>query len=250
MGCEEWRGELDSYLDGELDTAQAGDLMAHLRTCPDCTADILSKVRIKRSVQAAGKRYVPSAEFRSQFFRSVGKQSLAQKPRRWVFALLPAFLLVVVALLAGSYMARQRTANDRVYSELADLHVATLASSTPVDVVSTDRHTVKPWFQGKIPFTFNLPELGASQFSLIGGRVFYLGQTPGAHLIYQLRKHELSVFIVPDSATEVSRFSPAAGNAFTFQTETWAENGLRYFVLGDVNADDVQALAKLLKDAK
>ena len=79
-------------------------------------------------------------------------------------------------------------AESQVFSEIADLHVATLASSSPVDVISTDRHTVKPWFQGKIPFAFNLPELQNSEFSLLGGRMTYLDQTPGAHLIYDAAK--------------------------------------------------------------
>ena len=86
-------------------------------------------------------------------------------------------------------------AADQVFSEIADLHVATLASSSPVDVISTDRHTVKPWFQGKIPFAFDLPELQNSEFSLLGGRMTYLDQTPGAHLIYDVRKHHISVFV-------------------------------------------------------
>jgi anti-sigma factor RsiW len=250
MPCKEWRSELDIYLDGELESAKAADLMAHLRACPDCTAEILSKVQMKRSVQAAGKRYAPSAEFRSKILKSVQKQSAARQPRRWSLLLIPAFAIILAAFFVTSYVSRERTANGRLYSELADLHVATLASSAPVDVVSTDRHTVKPWFQGKIPFTFNLPELAGSQFSLLGGRVFYLEQTPGAHLIYQLRKHEISVFIVPEQGAEMSRFPFGTASAISFQTETWTQNGLRYFVLGDVNAEDIQALAKLLKDAK
>lgn len=68
-------------------------------------------------------------------------------------------------------------------SEVADLHIATLASANPIDVVSTDRHTVKPWFAGKIPFTFNLPELQNSPFTLLGAKVSYLNQSPGAHSI-------------------------------------------------------------------
>jgi anti-sigma factor RsiW len=73
--------------------------------------------------------------------------------------------------------------------------VATIASANPVDVVSTDRHTVKPWFAGKIPFTFNLPDLQGSAFTLVGGRVSYLRQSPGAELIFKIRQHQVSVFI-------------------------------------------------------
>jgi anti-sigma factor RsiW len=127
--------------------------------------------------------------------------------------------------------------------------VSTLASSSPVDVISTDRHTVKPWFQGKIPFTFNLPELQGSEFTLLGGRVTYLAQTPGAQLIYQIRKHEISVFIFQDRGAETESLSSGPVRAVSFNMENWTQNGLRYFVVGDVSAEDIRALSKLLQAA-
>jgi anti-sigma factor RsiW len=249
MACEQWRKQLDLYLDGELPSSESGALTAHVRECPACAGAILERVQLKRSVQVAGKRYAPSAELRSKITKQIASSSKAGIARRWRLAFIPAFAIVVIALLLGSYVTQQRTARRRVYSELADLHVATLASSTPVDVLSTDRHTVKPWFQGKIPFTFNLPELAGSNFTLIGGRVFYLEQTSGAHLIYQIRKHEISVFILPDRAAEVQRMSSGMASFLSFQMDTWTQNGLRYFVVGDVSADDIHALGKLLHDA-
>jgi anti-sigma factor RsiW len=126
--------------------------------------------------------------------------------------------------------------------------VATLASSSPVDVVSTDRHTVKPWFQGKIPFSFNLPELQDTGFTLVGGRMTYLDQTPGAQLIYDVRKHHISVFVFPDRSLEArldqNSVSP---KKLPFNMETWSQDGLRYFVVGDANAADIDNLAKLFK---
>ncbi|MGA9392916.1 MAG: hypothetical protein WBV69_20975 [Candidatus Sulfotelmatobacter sp.] len=134
---------------------------------------------------------------------------------------------------------------------MADLHVATLASSTPVDVLSSDRHTVKPWFLRKIPFTFNLPELAAgSEFTLVGGRVAYLEQVPSAHLIYQIRKHYISVFILPDRSSAIREFAPGTATNFSFQTASWTENGLRYFLIGDVGAADLQKLSEMLRDSK
>jgi anti-sigma factor RsiW len=249
MACEQWRSQLDSYLDGELPSAAAGDLIAHLRGCPGCTAEVLARVRIKRSVQLAGKRYAPGVEFRNKITKTFAKKPRLGNLRRWSLALIPALVIVITAFFLNAYVGRERTARQRVYSELADLHVATLASATPVDVLSTDRHTVKPWFQGKIPFTFNLPELAGSPFSLIGGRVFYLEQVSGAHLIYQVRKHEISVFILPDRVGALESLPSGAANSFSFQTETWTQKGLRYFVVGDASADDIRALAKLLRDA-
>ena len=206
MVCEAWKTQLDTYVDSELPREQMGKLDAHLRNCASCATELLARVQMKRSVHLAGKRYVPSAEFRHQI-----QQRIRSKPRRsfvglnWNMLTALAALLVVVGM-SVAYSGQQRSRQDRrVYSELADLHVATLASSSPVDVISTDRHTVKPWFQGRIPFTFDLPELHNSEFSLLGGRVTYLGQTPGAHLIYTLRKHEISVFIFPERAVPGDR---------------------------------------------
>jgi anti-sigma factor RsiW len=258
MVCESWKAQLDTYLDGELPAEQMRAFDAHVRGCPACAADSLSRVQMKRAIHVAGKRFAPSAEFRQRM-----QQSIAAKPRRnfswsgwqagWMVAA-AAVILAAMALTAtyvGTKSGESALSRDHVYSEIADLHVATLASSSPVDVVSTDRHTVKPWFQGKIPFAFNLPELQNTEFTLLGGRMTYLEQAPGAHLIYDVRKHHISVFVFEERALSLS--SQLAGESFTspknapFNMETWNQNGLRYFVIGDANAADIDGLAKLFK---
>ncbi len=250
MGCEEWRNKLDLYADGELSPAEASQLSAHMRSCAACATSALERVQLKRSVAVAGARYQPSAALREKITKTV-----AVKPRRvfgwqWRILAVPALLVLIASVGVNWYVGRESARRQRVYSELADLHVAALASATPVDVVSTDRHTVKPWFQGKIPFSFNLPELQGTEFTLLGGRVTYLAQTPGAHLIYQVRKHEISVFIFQDRGTETAALPSGPAHAMSFNMENWAQGGLRYFVVGDVSADDIQALSKLLQDAK
>lgn len=254
MACEQWTGKqsagkLAAYLDGELDPAEASVLGAHLRECAACAADALEQVQLKRSVQMAGKRYSASSEFRSRIAKSVASKPRRQTGWHWQILAVPALLLLIISMAVNFYVGRESARRQRVYSELADLHVAALASATPVDVVSTDRHTVKPWFQGKIPFSFNLPELQGSDFTLLGGRVTYLAQTPGAHLIYQIRKHEVSVFIFQNRGEETASASSGPVNALSFNVENWTQNGLRYFVVGDVGAADIEALSKLLRDA-
>ena len=192
MVCESWKAKLDTYLDGELSEEEMRTFDTHVRSCPSCSWDALARVQTKRAIQVAGKHFTPSAEFRKRV-----QQSIAPKPQSglrlgWMFAAAMAVILAVAALTSTYVGTRGR---DQVFSEIADLHVAMLASSSPVDVISTDRHTVKPWFQGKIPFAFDLPELQNTEFSLLGGRMTYLGQTPGAHLIYDVRKHHISVFV-------------------------------------------------------
>ena len=253
MACEQWRGKLDLYSDGELAPADEAALRAHLNSCAACAVDVLDRVQLKRSVHAAGKRYEPSAQLRAQIAKTVAKTTAKKAPSAnvwgWRIIFVPAVVMLIFALALNFYVGREHAGRERVYSELADLHVATLASATPVDVISSDKHTVKPWFQGKIPFTFNLPELPGSEFSLIGGRVTYLEQTPGAQLIYQVRKHEISVFIFPEHALPMPSLLAGPVNALSFNTESWTQNGLRYFVLGDASADDIRALSKLLRDA-
>jgi anti-sigma factor RsiW len=249
MACDQWRGDLDRYLDGELPAAEAAALAAHLRTCAACSGEVLERVQLKRTVQMAGSRYTPSAELRNRIAKKVGSKSKSGIAEWWRLILVPALVLVIAAFFLTGYIGQQRAARQRIYSELADLHVSTLASSTLVDVVSSDRHTVKPWFQGRIPFTFNLPELAGSDFALIGGRVAYLEQIPSAHLIYQIRKHYISVFILLDRAAEIKNLPSGTADTLSFHMETWTQNGLRYFVIGDASEGDLQRLSKLLRDA-
>jgi anti-sigma factor RsiW len=248
MVCESWKAKLDTYLDGELPSEEMRALDVHVHNCHSCSADAITRVQTKRAIQVAGRRFAPSAEFRRRI-----QQRVAAKPRwslspGWMFAAVAAVVLIVGAL-TSNYVGT-RSGSGQVFSEIADLHVATLASSSLVDVISTDRHTVKPWFQGKIPFAFDLPELQNSEFSLLGGRMTYLDQTPGAHLIYDVRKHHISVFVFQNRSLRLpaglndNSFSP---KDVSFKMETWSKDGLRYFVIGDASAADIDSLAKLFK---
>ena len=246
MTHELWTAQLDAYLDGELESGEMAKLDSHLRECPGCAAEGFRRLQWKKTIHsAAAQRYVADPKLRERIRGNISRE----KPvRRWWPAY--AVAMAVLLLLAGIAVLREgsrQERNNRIISELADLHVSTLASSTPVDVVSSDRHTVKPWFAGKIPFTFDLPELQGSPFELVGGRVSYLEQSPGAELIFHVRKHQISVFIFQERAMPV-RF-PNAGpiDARSFRLETWRHNDLRYFVIGDVAREDIQALSKLLK---
>ena len=175
---------------------------------------------------------------------------------------LPVLALLVVTLLGSIAVPQDTTLRSQsnvvvVPALVKDRQGGIAVSYThldvykrQVDVISTDRHTVKPWFQGRIPFAFNLPELQNSDFSLLGGRMTYLEQTPGAHLIYDARKHHISVFVFQ----ELSLPSKLSDNALqpgklSFNMETWSKGGLRYFVIGDASAADIDSLAKLFKAA-
>jgi anti-sigma factor RsiW len=245
MACEPWTEKLDAYLDGELPASEARALAEHLRGCAVCAAEALGKVQQKRAVQAAGQRSMPDPAFRARIQDSVA----ARRPFSWSLRWLPILATAAVMLVAGALFLTLRGSQQQLIGELVDQHVATLASLNPVDVVSSDRHTVKPWFAGKIPFTFNLPELQGSPFILVGGKVSYLGQSPGAELIFRVRQHQISVFIFQDRGPREEGETKAVRTALSFEVRTWHSNGLRYFVIGDASAQDLDNLCQLIKAA-
>jgi anti-sigma factor RsiW len=158
--------------------------------------------------------------------------------------------IVTALLVAALVLLQPRTGSD-VLAEVVDLHVSALASTTPVDVVSSDRHTVKPWFQGRLPFTFNLPELQNSEFRLLGGRMAYIEHSPAAQLLFGVRKHEISVFILQDSERLGKLLGKEkAARRLDFNLETWPQDGLRYIAVSDSNSADLEALSSLLRGAQ
>lgn len=248
MACDLATKKLDAFLDGELPEQETHSLEQHLKSCTDCAAQILSKVQMKQAIRAAGQRYSPDPAFRLKVQQGISRRGPFAL-NRLRFPVLAGPLLLVAVLVFVLILGRQPGTNRHQLDELADLHVATLASANPVDVVSTDRHTVKPWFEGKIPFTFNLPELQGTAFTLIGGKISYLDQSPGAELIFRLRQHQISVFIFQEKDLGSSRSADALQHAGSFTVRTWIQNGLRYFAVGDVSGADLDRLRELIQAA-
>ena len=244
-----WVSKLDLYVDGELAGGELKEVEAHLQACPTCAADALNRLQLKRMTQSAGHRFSARPEFRMKVAQSIDAAKSPSWAWRWAPVMAAAAVLVLMLIPGAIWLQHARS--EQALGELADLHVSTLASANPVDVVSSDRHTVKPWFQGKLPFTFNLPELEASRFKLIGGRLTYFQQSPGAQLLFDVGKHRISVFIFQNRA-ELGRLNSGSSLSrnLAFNTETWAEGGLWYFVVGDASPSDIHDLSELLRSAR
>lgn len=246
MNCTGWKDKLDAYVDGELPELESAAMDEHLRGCRDCAAEAFHRTQMKRATRAAAVRFAPPPGLQQRI-----EKSITPKRRRFAFLGSPtlAFAVALVLLVAVSAVVMvRRSAREQAVAELVDLHVAALASANPVDVVSTDRHTVKPWFQGKLPFTFNLPELVGSQYTLAGGKLVYFDHRPGAHLIFELHKHELSLFIVQQTGSAPAGLFSRAENGFSI--ESWTSNGLQYMIVSDAGAGDVHALGELMRGAE
>jgi anti-sigma factor RsiW len=249
MTCEQLRTRLSPYVDSGLADDELAEFESHLRGCASCANEAVGLLQMKRMTRAAATRYSPSPDFRLRMEQQIRAKQKPAWSALWMpklgMAAVAAVLLIAAVIFSVTHAARERT-----FAELADLHVTSLASANPVDVVSTDRHTVKPWFAGRIPFTFNLPELNGSEFSLAGGRVAYFHHNPGAQLLFNLRKHELSVFIFQERPGDVPLSPGTVDSAMlAFHIETWSQAGLRYFIVSDASASDVRALSELMKRA-
>jgi anti-sigma factor RsiW len=255
MTCELHSDKLGAYVDESLAPEELVVVENHLKTCPSCTVEVLARLQMKRSVRAAAANLASSSEFRirpelrEQLEKTIQNKRGPGRLRsqaQWLVAAAVALLLIFVS---ASVLTR-RSANNQATAELLDLHIATIASANPVDVISTDRHTVKPWFQGKLPFTFNLPELQSSPYNLLGGKLVYLENRPAAQLLFELRKHDISVFIVQDLKDESARESAVASMSTKgFSVESWKQSGLSYAVIGDAGSADIHSLGELLRAA-
>ena len=266
MNCTQWQDRIDAYVDAELPPSDLHAFRAHAETCPACAAMALEVTESKGAIRRAGHRYTASPQLRARVFAAMksedfelhqplpARRERAMSRQEWwrlTSAAWPRWGIAIAALLlvaVGLFLVNRRQQSTAL-AELVDLHVADLASASPVEVVSTDRHTVKPWFQGKVPFTFDLPEVQGSPFSLVGGRVTYLHQEPGAQLVFRYQRHLISVFIFRQTP-ELALPASFADQSFSFRVRTWVQGGLRYVIVGDAAPATIQQLSDLLHVAR
>lgn len=245
MQCDSPSEILDAYLDGELSHESSWAMQEHLKTCSRCSLQIAERAILQRILHGAREHFTPRVEFRKHMHEQLSRSGRRSRALPWLSLALTVTASILIAIL----WIGERTTYDTV-AELADLHINALASVSPVDVVSTDRHTVKPWFQGKIPFAFNLPELSGTDFTLVGGRLVYLRQQPGAQLIVSFRQHKISVLIFQEMAkTNEFPSSTALDRRTSFYVQTWQSQGLRFVLVSDAEPLEILRLSNLLNQA-
>jgi anti-sigma factor RsiW len=206
---------VSALADGELLRDQLAAAQAHLAECAACTNAALSESLLKVATRKAGVRYTPSQALEGRI-AAIARQHSASNPRavrgengglKWpsLAAIAAAILMVVGISGAALWTHRQSefelaSANRAALeTELLDQHIATLAANSQPQVLSSDRHTVKPWFQGKLPFSFNLPENLPADTRLEGADLTYIHGQPAALLLYSIGKHRVSVFVTQRS---------------------------------------------------
>lgn len=244
MSCELWAGKLDAYVDGEGSREDLAAIEEHLRSCGGCARVALGQMQMKRATQLAAQRYAPSPEFRLRIQQSLRKD---RKPI-WSLAWRPGILAAVALLLliaASALVFTRHVESEQALAEVVDLHVATLASANPVDVASTDRHTVKPWFAGHAdvsPAVFDFTDQG---YRLVGGRADYFDRQRAAVVVYQHGAHIINVFSWADERESLPRDTTRSGWHLAF----WRTGNLNYCAVSDAGWEELAKLESLIKEA-
>jgi anti-sigma factor RsiW len=222
---------LNALADGELSGDQLAGVNEHLSGCPQCTSSALFQSLLKSATARAGQRHAPPPDLRERLTRLAAKETaLSQagpsgrklRPARsfsaYDWAAAAALLLVCVSLFFIAHNIQRNSGANAEYAglvtEVSDQHIATLAANSPPEVISSDRHTVKPWFQGKIPFSFNLPQNLPAETTLDGANLTYLRNQPTAQLLFSVGKHRVSVFVQQRTSAGGSNSLPAEHAGF------------------------------------
>jgi anti-sigma factor (TIGR02949 family) len=253
--CESNGRLLHGYLDGELDAVRAVEFEEHLKSCPECAGELRKQQDLRQSLRSANLYQRAPESLRSSIRAQIPgspaqnvQRKLIPMPRRAVFNWLAAAAAVAFAIFVGAKVfpdvVRQHQ-TDLLAQEMVASHIRSLQPGHLFDVQSTDQHTVKPWFDGKLDFAPPVVDLAQAGFPLIGGRLDYADGRPVAALVYGRQKHLINVFVWPaeSSTTELPRIRTIQGYNLVF----WWRDGMDFCAASDLNVAELRELVQLLE---
>src|SRR3954467_3043439 len=238
MTCDEARILLHALLDNELDAGHAREVEAHIASCPACAAELSAQRDMQRVLAEADLRYTAPASLRARIEASLPQPQRQQTSRRSV---LRGFAMgsAVSALAASGVVALVLRQDDqqRILSEVVSAHLRSLQAGHLIDVVSTDQHTVKPWFNGKLDVAPPVIDLTAQGFTLVGGRLDYIDARAIGAVVYKRRQHVINLFVAQTASTErrAARIDMVQG----FNIRHWSDRGLNYWAVSDLAKDEL-----------
>ena len=249
MTCEDARLLLHAHLDGELDAARDLEVAQHLEGCLECSREF-ERARAMRSRLRSGEfHYAAPAGLEARVRSALASERRSVRtatPRRMRWSLIAAPLALAALLLVMFAPSMMRpAASDLIAQEVAASHVRSLMASHLIDVASTDQHTVKPWFAGKLDFSPVVKDFASAGFPLIGGRLDYIDNHTAAAVVYQHGKHVINLFMWPESQGEGSdAFKTLSRNGYNL--ESFSKEGMQCWLVSDMQASELDRLARLI----
>ena len=250
MTCQETQALLDGYVDGELDVVRSVEVERHLQDCQAC-AHVYKNHHALRSALQGGDLYVrPPAHLHKRVRAARPAHRAETHTRVWPWrGLSAAASLAAVALLVWSLvpLLTGPSVNNRVTQDLIAGHVRSLMASHLTDIASSDQHTVKPWFEGKLDFSPPVTDLADQGFPLVGGRLEYLDNRPVAVLVYRHQQHVINLFLWP--ATPGGAAGVQTITRQGYQLLHWTQAGLSYWAVSNLNVGELQAFVQGVQQA-
>jgi anti-sigma factor RsiW len=249
MTCESVREMLGAYVDGELDANGEFQLRTHLAECPECP-DAYRRLRsLQQEIKSGGLHYAAPPELEARIRGSLGSVTSERTRERTAFRdwmAIAACVLVAISVGFSVYVIRSRSASSNLLAQqVVSSHVRAMLGTHLVDVPSSDQHTVKPWFDGKLDFSPPVKDLKSSGFALVGGRIDYLEHRPVAALIYERRKHIINLFIWPSSFHFGGTGRPQVIQGYNLIR--WTDAGMTFWAVSDLNVKELQQFVALFR---
>ena len=236
MTCEEAEILLHALIDGELDAGHAREVETHVAACPRCAAALTAYRQMSRAVAGAGLRYTAPPALRQRIEAALPQPRVTSRRD-----LLKGFAMgsAVSALAATGLVAVVLRGDDeqRILSDVVSAHLRSLQAGHLTDVVSTDQHTVKPWFNGRLDVAPPVIDLTAQGFTLVGGRLDYVDARAIGAVVYRRRQHVINLFVSQTATTErqPARIETIQG----FNIRHWGDRGMNYWAVSDIGADEL-----------
>jgi anti-sigma factor RsiW len=235
-------------MDGELDPVRNVEIEEHLRTCDACSQSLEAQRALRSALQSDDLYFQAPAGLERKI------RIAAQRPERksrllhvqlrgWAAAALAAAAVVAVAFFLPPILSRPQT--DRIAQDVVSAHIRSLMPGHLTDVPSSEHHTVKPWFAGRLDFSPAVVDLTAEGFPLVGGRLDYAAGRPVAALVYRRGKHLINLFTWP--AAPIGESAEKSDARQGYNVVFWTRGGTNYWAISDVNRTDLRRFAELVR---
>jgi anti-sigma factor RsiW len=255
LNCDLTQRYVPGYLDGEVDLVRTIEVETHLKGCSACAHELEGLKALRAALQRSSLAYGAPTALRERIQASLRASSLAEVKKRKIIwpsfnflQLAGAFAVLALISVTGlQWTTRLRTtsSDQRIAAEVFSSHVRSLEANHLMDVVSTDQHTVKPWFDGKLDFSPPVEDLASDGFPLVGGRLDYVENREVAALVYQRRKHLINVFVWPNPTGSDS--SQGVESQQGYNIMRWSRGGFQFWAVSDVAALDLAEFVRLLQ---